>query len=111
MSSGGGRIEIVQMEQMRNGTGDTFIRITLLMSLNLYFTVSHRSESIVGHPEYKTTMRLTITSVDEEDDTSYKCVAKNPRGESEGTIRLYGEYIFNVSSSPSTPSPLPLRQL
>lgn len=52
-----------------------------------------RSESIVGHPTYKTTMRLTISNVDEEDENSYKCVAKNPRGESEGTIRLYCEYI------------------
>lgn len=52
----------------------------------------YRSESIVGHPEYKTTMRLTISNVDEQDENSYKCVAKNPRGESEGTIRLYCEY-------------------
>ena len=58
----------------------------------LIFLLFYRSESIVGHPEYKTTMRLTITNVDEQDENSYKCVAKNPRGESEGTIRLYCEY-------------------
>lgn len=50
----------------------------------------------MGHPTYKTTMRLTITNVDEEDENSYKCVAKNPRGESEGTIRLYCEYSQKV---------------
>lgn len=62
----------------------------------------NRSESILGHPEYKTTMRLTITNVEEEDENSYKCVAKNPRGESEGTIRLYCEYLLTIlpSSAP-----------
>lgn len=28
----------------------------------------------------------------EEDYGSYKCVAKNPRGETDGTIRLYSKY-------------------
>lgn len=27
-----------------------------------------------------------------DDDGMYKCVAKNPRGETDGTIRLYGKF-------------------
>lgn len=38
-------------------------------------------------------MRLTINNVQKYDYGMYKCVAKNPRGETDGTIRLYCEYI------------------
>lgn len=34
-------------------------------------------------------MRLTISQVQKSDYGTYKCVAKNPRGETDGTIRLY----------------------
>lgn len=34
-------------------------------------------------------MRLTIYNVQRYDYGTYKCVAKNPRGETDGTIRLY----------------------
>lgn len=37
-------------------------------------------------------MRLTIFSVSIVDYTTYKCVAKNPRGETDGSIRLYGKH-------------------
>lgn len=37
-------------------------------------------------------MRLTISNVQKYDYGMYKCVAKNPRGETDGTIRLYCEY-------------------
>lgn len=37
-------------------------------------------------------MKLTIFSVSMADYGMYKCVAKNPRGETDGTIRLYGKY-------------------
>ncbi|XP_043220308.1 lachesin-like isoform X1 [Amphibalanus amphitrite] len=37
---------------------------------------------------YKLEMRLQILKVDGSDFTTYKCVAKNPHGESDGTIRL-----------------------
>jgi len=42
-------------------------------------------------PAYKTHMKLTIISVGSGDDGIYKCVAKNPRGETDGIIRLYGK--------------------
>uniref|UniRef100_A0A1A9X096 Immunoglobulin I-set domain-containing protein n=1 Tax=Glossina brevipalpis TaxID=37001 RepID=A0A1A9X096_9MUSC len=44
-------------------------------------------------------MRLTITNVQKSDYGSYKCVAKNPRGEMDGTIKLY------MSSPPTTLPP------
>lgn len=39
-------------------------------------------------------MKLTIIDVSSQDLGEYKCVAKNPRGETEGTIRVYGRYNF-----------------
>lgn len=39
-------------------------------------------------------MRLTITYVQKSDYGTYKCVSKNPRGETDGTIRLYCKYLF-----------------
>lgn len=49
------------------------------------------TETILGSPSYKATMRLTITNVHRTDYGSYKCVAKNPRGEMDGTIKLYSK--------------------
>lgn len=43
-------------------------------------------------PIYKTHMRLHIYYIQQTDYGTYKCVAKNPRGETDGTIRLYSEY-------------------
>lgn len=42
-------------------------------------------------------MRLTISNVQKHDYGMYKCVAKNPRGETDGTIRLYCKYIQDTS--------------
>lgn len=63
---------------------------------NAYFAVSvffYRVESSIGTPSYKTYMKLTIMHVTSTDDGMYKCVAKNPRGDTDGTIRVYGEFI------------------
>ncbi|XP_031336375.1 lachesin-like [Photinus pyralis] len=60
----------------------------------------YHTENIVGVPAYKTHMRLTINNIHQTDYGTYKCVAKNPRGETDGTIRLY-------TSSPPTTSPKP----
>ncbi|XP_071442823.1 lachesin-like isoform X2 [Hetaerina americana] len=49
----------------------------------------YRAENVVGTPPYKTHMKLTISNIQEKDYGTYKCVAKNPRGETDGTIRLY----------------------
>ncbi|KAK9890425.1 hypothetical protein WA026_010514 [Henosepilachna vigintioctopunctata] len=58
----------------------------------------YHTENIVGNPSYKIHMRLTINNIQQMDYGTYKCVAKNPRGETDGTIRLY------TSSPPSTSS-------
>ncbi|XP_055905768.1 lachesin-like isoform X1 [Eupeodes corollae] len=52
----------------------------------------YKVESSIGFPVYKTHMKLTILSVSSGDDGIYKCVAKNPRGETDGIIRLYVSY-------------------
>ena len=36
-------------------------------------------------------MSLVITSIRNTDFGKYKCVAKNPRGQTDGTISLYGK--------------------
>lgn len=53
---------------------------------------TNRADTSVGTPSYKTHMKLTIFSVSMADYGMYKCVAKNPRGETDGTIRLYGKF-------------------
>ncbi|XP_057672380.1 lachesin-like isoform X1 [Diorhabda carinulata] len=60
----------------------------------------YRTENTVGNPSYKTHMKLTINAIQQSDYGTYKCVARNPRGETEGAIRLY-------TSSPPTSSPKP----
>lgn len=51
----------------------------------------YHMENTLGAPAYKTHMRLLIRNIVTEDYGTYKCVAKNPRGESDGTIRLYSK--------------------
>jgi hypothetical protein len=53
---------------------------------------NYRAESITSTPSYKTHMRLFISNIQPSDFGTYKCVAKNPRGETDGTIRLYGKF-------------------
>lgn len=55
-----------------------------------------RTETIPGNPSYKATMRLTITNVQGSDYGNYKCVAKNPRGDMDGNIKLYSKCVRNV---------------
>lgn len=43
---------------------------------------------------YKITMRITIKNVNSTDFGSYRCVAKNSLGETDGTIKLYGMIFF-----------------
>ncbi|XP_049814718.1 lachesin-like isoform X1 [Schistocerca nitens] len=55
-----------------------------------------------GSPAYKTHMRLSIMNIREADYGTYKCVAKNPRGETDGTIRLYTSAPPSTTPGPST---------
>ena len=43
-----------------------------------------------GTPAYKMEMKLTITKAGLEHFGVYTCVAKNPRGQTDGSITLYG---------------------
>ncbi|XP_030243972.1 lachesin isoform X1 [Drosophila navojoa] len=58
----------------------------------IHDSFKYKVESSVGVPAYKTHMKLTIINVGSGDDGIYKCVAKNPRGETDGIIRLYVSY-------------------
>ncbi|XP_049318511.1 opioid-binding protein/cell adhesion molecule homolog isoform X2 [Bactrocera dorsalis] len=48
---------------------------------------------------YKITMRLTVKDVDTSDFGSYRCVAKNSLGDTDGTIKLY--YIPQTTTEPT----------
>ncbi|KAF7385895.1 hypothetical protein HZH66_011737 [Vespula vulgaris] len=48
-------------------------------------------------PSYKTHMTLEIFDIQMEDYGAYKCVAKNPRGNTDGVIRLYSKCRFVYS--------------
>lgn len=58
----------------------------------------YHTENIVGSPLYKTHMRLTINNIQQTDYGTYKCMAKNPRGETDGSIRLYSKYTVDSTS-------------
>ncbi|BES91429.1 Immunoglobulin V-set domain [Nesidiocoris tenuis] len=55
---------------------------------------------------YKTQMKLTIYRLRPQDLGTYKCVAKNPRGETDGSIRLYDTQI-EVGQSDNKTSDIP----
>lgn len=57
----------------------------MLLSANKHSTETTDSS-------YRIHMKLTIKNLRPEDFGSYKCISKNSLGETEGTIRLYGEY-------------------
>lgn len=68
--------------------------MALLLNTNfsIFLFFARRTETVINRPAYKSTMRLTINNVQKHDYGMYKCVAKNPRGETDGTIRLYCKY-------------------
>ncbi|KAF7278903.1 hypothetical protein GWI33_007850 [Rhynchophorus ferrugineus] len=56
-------------------------------------------EPVLVDNAYKVHMKLTIKAVNSSDYGSYKCIAKNSLGETDGTIKLYH------IPTPSTPKP------
>lgn len=46
----------------------------------------------VSENSYRAHMRLTIKNLQTKDFGNYRCISKNSLGETEGSIRLYGEY-------------------
>ncbi|XP_075210390.1 opioid-binding protein/cell adhesion molecule homolog [Lycorma delicatula] len=65
-------------------------------------TTGAKYEPIMLDNAYKVHMKLTIRSVGPQDYGSYKCVAKNSLGETDGSIKLYH------IPSPSTTTPTTL---
>ncbi|XP_066903881.1 leucine-rich repeat, immunoglobulin-like domain and transmembrane domain-containing protein 3 [Halyomorpha halys] len=51
---------------------------------------------------YKVQMMLTIVKLKIQDFGTYKCVAKNSRGETDGTIRLYASALMTTTTLPVT---------
>ncbi|KAL1462697.1 hypothetical protein WDU94_014511 [Cyamophila willieti] len=43
---------------------------------------------------YRAHMKMTVRNLESKDFGSYKCISKNSLGETEGSIRLYGEYLY-----------------
>ncbi|XP_045127617.1 lachesin-like isoform X1 [Portunus trituberculatus] len=66
----------------------------------IYDSMKYRIENRVGNPDYKIHMLLTVRYLEEDDFGTYRCVAKNPRGETDGTIKIY-------DSGPPPTSPPP----
>lgn len=60
--------------------------------LMIHESRKYHTENSISDQPYKTQMRLTIYNIQATDYGIYKCVAKNPRGETDGTIRLYSKY-------------------
>ncbi|XP_029344335.1 neurotrimin-like [Acyrthosiphon pisum] len=74
----------------------------------LHDSGKYKAVSIQGVPSYKVQMKLTIVDVSHTDYGVYKCVAKNSRGETDGTIRLYTSHPPTLApelQSTENPSP------
>uniref|UniRef100_A0A7G3ANI1 Putative lachesin-like protein n=1 Tax=Lutzomyia longipalpis TaxID=7200 RepID=A0A7G3ANI1_LUTLO len=65
----------------------------------IHDSAKYKTESVSVSPSYKSVMKLTISNFQASDSGNYKCVAKNPRGETDGNIRIY------LSSPPTTIPP------
>jgi hypothetical protein len=49
---------------------------------------------------YRAHMKLTIRDLGDKDFGNYRCISKNSLGETEGSIRLYGQYkLCNTSGT------------
>lgn len=47
----------------------------------------------VALSQYETHMSVTVRSFAKEDIGSYRCIAKNSQGETDSSIRVYGEFV------------------
>jgi hypothetical protein len=54
-------------------------------------------EAVSTDNDYKKYMMLKIRSIKHNDFGSYKCVAKNSLGETDGIIKLDGKFLVNIS--------------
>lgn len=56
------------------------------------FCAGGKFEPVLIDNAYKVVMRLNIKSVSQSDFGSYRCVAKNSLGDTDGTIKLYSKF-------------------
>ena len=63
----------------------------VIVTNNKYRVLSDPSDSPAA---YKVKLKLLIRDLRPQDFGSYTCVAKNSLGDTEGTIVLYGNFIF-----------------
>lgn len=66
------------------------------LSWNSFFSGTKYRTALM-ESTYKTKMKLTIVSVTSLDFGTYQCVSKNLLGETDGTIKLYGTYLQQIS--------------
>lgn len=62
------------------------------MDRNSLGAAGGRYEPSIYENDYRVVMRLTIKSVEMQDFSSYRCVAKNSLGETDGVIKLYRKW-------------------
>lgn len=58
-----------------------------------FYLPGEKFESVLVDSGYRSFMRLKIRNLTSTDFGSYKCVAKNSLGETDGNIKLYGKTI------------------
>lgn len=58
----------------------------------MFFFSGDKYETVSAHSGYSKYMTLKIRSVGPDDFGSYRCVAKNSLGETDGLIKLDGVY-------------------
>jgi len=64
----------------------------------------HNTTQERGTPQYKVEMKLTILSARADNFGKYSCVAKNPRGQTDGSITLYARAPPTTVAPPTTPT-------
>lgn len=78
-----------------------FVKTRKCQSRNLYVLSAcisgNKYVQEVFENVYKVAMKLTIVDVNIDDFGTYKCMAKNSLGETDGSIKLYREYFFSLS--------------
>ncbi|ENN74036.1 hypothetical protein YQE_09361, partial [Dendroctonus ponderosae] len=74
-----------------NDPGDAFkyVRIDIANSHDSYYVKRTKYEPTFVDNTYKVFMKLTIKNVSISDFGTYKCIAKNSLGETDGAIKLY----------------------
>lgn len=87
-----GQIPVSDLTWLRRNNIFYLCKTYLFKKFCSIFSASISTETVINNPAYKSTMRLTICNVQRHDYGTYKCVAKNPRGETDGTIRLYCKF-------------------